>query len=73
MNPEEVFLSVVSSISDVPANQWDACAIDATGPEKFNPFISHAFLSSLEESRSAVKVGIKDVMFNLYLNNQIVY
>ncbi|XP_074579977.1 uncharacterized protein LOC141836392 [Curcuma longa] len=55
LNPEEVFLSVVSSISDVPANQWDACAIDATGPEKFNPFISHAFLSSLEESRSAVK------------------
>lgn len=54
--PREISLSVVSSISDISSNDWDACATDATSPEKFNPFISHAFLSSLEESRSAIKV-----------------
>ncbi|URE34165.1 hypothetical protein MUK42_35271 [Musa troglodytarum] len=53
--PREISLSVVSSISDISSNDWDACATDATSPEKFNPFISHAFLSSLEESRSAIK------------------
>ncbi|KAJ8491995.1 hypothetical protein OPV22_013716 [Ensete ventricosum] len=53
--PREISLSVVSSISDISSNDWDACATDATSPEKFNPFISHGFLSSLEESRSAIK------------------
>ena len=37
---------LVESISDVPPDQWDACA--GTG----NPFLSHAFLSALEESGS---------------------
>ncbi len=35
----------VQSISEISADQWDACA----GVE--NPFVSHAFLSALEESR----------------------
>ncbi|XP_020253009.1 uncharacterized protein LOC109830220 isoform X2 [Asparagus officinalis] len=55
MKPQKVSLSVISSISEVSAEDWDACAIDATGPEKFDPFITHAFLTSLEESGSAVK------------------
>jgi predicted N-acyltransferase len=37
---------LAKSISDVPVDQWDACA----GPA--NPFLSHAFLLSLEESGS---------------------
>ncbi|KAF8019427.1 hypothetical protein BT93_G0187 [Corymbia citriodora subsp. variegata] len=53
--PKQISLSIVSSISEVSANDWDACALDATGPEKYNPFLSHGFLSSLEESNSAVK------------------
>ncbi|XP_056163406.1 uncharacterized protein LOC115691187 isoform X1 [Syzygium oleosum] len=53
--PMQISLSVVSSISEVSSNDWDACALDATGPEKYNPFLSHGFLSSLEESNSAVK------------------
>ncbi|OIW00103.1 hypothetical protein TanjilG_26440 [Lupinus angustifolius] len=49
-------VSVVSSISDIPSTEWDACAVDASGGhEKYNPFISHSFLSSLEHSGSAVK------------------
>ncbi|KAL6650757.1 hypothetical protein ACP70R_009682 [Stipagrostis hirtigluma subsp. patula] len=53
--PREVSISVVSSIMDIPAADWDACACDPSDPESFNPFLTHAFLSSLEESGSAVK------------------
>ena len=56
MKPKVISLSVISSISDVSSDGWDACALDVTGPEKFNPFLMHGFLSSLEESGSAVKV-----------------
>uniref|UniRef100_M8B4Y6 Uncharacterized protein n=1 Tax=Aegilops tauschii TaxID=37682 RepID=M8B4Y6_AEGTA len=55
MKPREVSISVVSSIMDIPPAEWDACAVDSVEPEKFNPFLTHAFLSSLEESGSAVK------------------
>lgn len=55
--PQIVFVSAVSSILEVPSAEWDACNLDSTGPEKFNPFLSHGFLSSLEESGSAVKVS----------------
>jgi predicted N-acyltransferase len=36
----------VQSISDIPAAEWDRCAGDE------NPFVSHAFLSALEDSGS---------------------
>jgi predicted N-acyltransferase len=42
----EATVRLAKSISDVPAEHWDACA----GPG--NPFLSHAFLLSLEESES---------------------
>ncbi|XP_061363535.1 uncharacterized protein LOC133307126 isoform X2 [Gastrolobium bilobum] len=54
-NCKVITVSVISSISEVPSIEWDACALDATGPEKFNPFLTHAFLSTLEDSGSAVK------------------
>lgn len=50
-----ITISFVSSISQIPSTQWDACALDATGHDKYNPFLSHAFLSTLEHSQSAVK------------------
>jgi uncharacterized protein len=42
----EATVRLAKSIADVDAEQWDACA----GPD--NPFLSHAFLLSLEESES---------------------
>ncbi|GAB6053580.1 GNAT family N-acetyltransferase [Magnetospira thiophila] len=39
-------LKVHGRIGDIPAAQWDACAGDD------NPFVSHAFLSALEDSGS---------------------
>ena len=40
-------LTLHQQIADVPAAEWDACAGDG------NPFVSHAFLSALEDSGSA--------------------
>lgn len=42
----EAAVKVVAGIKDVPADAWDACAGTA------NPFLSHAFLSALEDSGS---------------------
>jgi uncharacterized protein len=40
-------LALHTAIADIPAAEWDACA----GPD--NPFVSHSFLSVLEDSGSA--------------------
>lgn len=52
---KKVTVSVVSSISEISSDDWDACSIDASGPKNFNPFLSHGFLSALEETGCAVK------------------
>ncbi len=46
---EPVALKIVNRLADLDAAAWDACA----GPD--NPFVSHAFLSVLEDSGSAVE------------------
>ncbi|HVQ08243.1 MAG TPA: GNAT family N-acetyltransferase [Allosphingosinicella sp.] len=48
MSGEPVVARVGASVADFAAGDWDACAGDA------DPFLSHAFLSTLEESGSAV-------------------
>lgn len=48
---------MVSSISEISPHEWDACSLDAAGPNQFNPFLTHGFLSSLEETGCAVKVA----------------
>ena len=48
----------VNSIAAVAAADWDVCAnppgqsFEASGGERFNPFITHAFLEALERSGS---------------------
>eukprot|EP00249_Psilotum_nudum_P017646 c26426_g1_i1 orf=1762-3177(+) len=49
-----ITVSVVSSISIISAKEWDLCAVESTGPDSVNPFVTHAFLSSLEDSGCAV-------------------
>jgi predicted N-acyltransferase len=44
----ELRIRIEADISGIPAAQWDACA--GAG----NPFVSHAFLSALERSGSAI-------------------
>ena len=45
---------IARSLAEIPSAEWDACAHpgspDAAADESFNPFLSHAFLSALEES-----------------------
>lgn len=43
-------VNLVPSIASLDAAQWDACA--NPNPATFNPFVSHAFLKALEESRT---------------------
>ena len=44
--PTEILARVADDIASLPADQWDACA------GKANPFVSHGFLSAMEESGS---------------------
>jgi predicted N-acyltransferase len=53
MSTPELRIRVISSISDVGADAWDLCANPPDQEYSFNPFISHAFLASLEASSSA--------------------
>jgi uncharacterized protein len=73
MASSEITLEAVSSVSQIPAEDWDACANPASAPDtldgldtlaspsdycgnlisRYNPFVSHAFFSSLEGSGSA--------------------
>jgi len=46
MSMSEVTAELLSKISDIPADQWDA--LNPRG----NPFVAHAFLAALEESGS---------------------
>jgi len=49
---ESVVVRIVSRIADVPAADWDACALAG---RPYNPFISHDFLKAVEESGSATQ------------------
>jgi predicted N-acyltransferase len=56
MPAKDITLRVANAIGDVAAEAWDACANPASenGPfSDYNPFISHDFLSSIEQSGSA--------------------
>jgi uncharacterized protein len=64
MDSSEITLEAVSSVSQIAAEEWDACANPAPAagcPDgsragsktTFNPFVTHAFFSALETSGSA--------------------
>ena len=52
----QVVVRIVPRIADVPAEDWNACAVgtlESVSTRQPNPFVSHAFLMALEESGSA--------------------
>src|ERR1700761_8133016 len=61
MDSSEITLEAVSSISQIPAEEGDACANPPACPDgspagfkrHYNPFVSHAFFSAVEASGSA--------------------
>jgi predicted N-acyltransferase len=46
----DAVVKLVTSLAAIDAAQWDECA--NPDPATFNPFVSHAFLKALEDSRS---------------------
>ena len=52
----ELHIRIASSLAEVPAADWDACAASSTEfstrGQVDNPFVSHGFLCSLEQSNS---------------------
>ncbi|MEL7098160.1 MAG: GNAT family N-acetyltransferase [Pseudomonadota bacterium] len=52
--PQEVEISVLPSLRDIAAEEWDACACPeaADGARANDPFTTHRFLLALEESGS---------------------
>lgn len=55
MSDEPAFtIDVLSSINDVPAEEWDACACpEAADGRVVDPFTTHRFLKAVEDSGSA--------------------
>jgi predicted N-acyltransferase len=59
MKSNETHIRAVPAISEIAARSWDACANPGRGADvrspasPFHPFVTHAFLSALELSRSA--------------------
>ena len=47
----EITLEAVSSVGQITADEWNACANSDGG---YNPFVTHAFFAALEESGSAI-------------------
>jgi uncharacterized protein len=47
-SPSALRIRIESSLADVAAKDWDACAIGEAAGGKPNPFVSHAFLLALE-------------------------
>lgn len=62
--PSTLTVRIAQSMAEIDAAQWDACANPAPGldaaatardktqAERFNPFVTHAFLHALETSKS---------------------
>jgi predicted N-acyltransferase len=50
-DPCEITLEAVSSVGQITADEWNACA---QSEGAYNPFVSHAFFAALEDSGSAV-------------------
>ncbi len=54
MTAQTLTLTLHPSIHEIPATEWDACAGHACGGGG-NPFVSHAFLSAVEDGGSTGK------------------
>jgi predicted N-acyltransferase len=52
-NQQNIDVSVIGSLADIAASDWDACACpEAANGRAVDPFTTHRFLSALEESGS---------------------
>ncbi|ALG89078.1 MULTISPECIES: GNAT family N-acetyltransferase [Actibacterium] len=54
MRDTRIEIDVLTSLADIPAQEWDACACPETadGGRPYDPFTTHRFLKALEDSGS---------------------
>ena len=54
MSSQQIEITVHTSVSEVPAEEWDACACPEVmdGGRPYDPFTTHRFLKALEDSGS---------------------
>ena len=60
MSETSIEISILASLREIDATEWDACAApEASDGERPNdPFTTHRFLSALEDSRSVGRHGV---------------
>lgn len=70
--PKQIEIRILTSLSDITSDDWDACACPKDGPA-VDPFTTHRFLLALEKSGSVGQgTGWISRHITAYLNNQLI-
>ena len=70
--PEQIEIRVLTSLADIRADEWDACACPEDG-RPIDPFTTHRFLYALEASGSVgPETGWIPRHITAYLDNQLI-
>ncbi len=70
--PEQIEIRILTSLADIRADDWDACACPEDG-RPIDPFTTHRFLSALEVSGSVgTGTGWNPRHITAYLDNQLI-
>ena len=75
MDQAQIEIQLLSSLEQIPANQWDACACpeSADGGRPLDPFTTHRFLKALEDSGSVGRgTGWQPQYLTAYLQGQLI-
>jgi len=69
---KQIEISILTSLADLPAEDWDACASPEAG-RPIDPFTTHRFLAALEASGSVgPKTGWQPRHITAYLDGQLI-
>jgi uncharacterized protein len=74
MDQAQIEIQVLGSLSQIPPEDWDACACpEAVEGRPFDPFTTHRFLSALEDSRSVGRgTGWQPQYLTAYLDGMLI-
>ncbi len=75
MDQAQIEIRVIESLSQIAADEWDACACPEaeTGGRPIDPFTTHRFLSALEQSGSVGRgTGWQPQYLTAYLDGQLI-
>ena len=70
--PDQIEIRVLTSLAEIPADEWDTCACPESG-RPVDPFTTHRFLLALEDSGSTGQgTGWIPRHLTAYLNDQLI-